>query len=211
MKRMGLALMALFSLGIMTGCGSSSDSSYATADNMRERFSYMRDGFVSTRNSTQACIQAGTGDSYTIRTTFEHDESLFTEALTTETLMTVITEEYRKSGCAGTPNNTITQEYLLFIGEEINQGTRLEIDVLLTKFDYAYQDVRDFSESVLFGTNINVGEEFHTVVVGQGGIQTDTLKFGFANADEAHNGETAEFRANDVSKYTSGHTFLLQI
>ena len=211
MRRMKLAVIAIFTMGLAVGCGSSSDSSYQTSDNMRERFTYLNDGFVSTRNSTQACIQAGVADSYTIRTTFEHDSHPFTDNVPSETVMTVITEEYRKSGCAGTPNSTVRQEYILFIGEEINQGTRLEIDVLLTKFDYEFQDIRDFSESVLFGTNINVGDLYHTVIVGQGGLQTDTLKYGFANADEAHDGVTSEFRANDVSKYTSGNTFLLQI
>jgi hypothetical protein len=208
---MKLAVIAIFTMGLAVGCGSSSDSSYKASDNIRERFSFLNDAFVSTRNATQACIQAGTGDSYTIRTTFEHEENPFTDDVPSETVMTVITEEYRKSGCAGTPNNTIRQEYILFIQEEINQGTRLEIDVLLTKFDFEFQDIRDFSEAVLFGANIEVGEFFHTVIVGQGGLQTDSLKYGFANADEAHNGATAEFRANDISKYTSGNTFLLQI
>ncbi|SFV71829.1 hypothetical protein MNB_SV-13-824 [hydrothermal vent metagenome] len=209
MKRMKLTLIALVGIFFTVGCGSSNDGGYITADNMRERFNFINDGFVSTRNSTQACIQGGTGDSYTIRTTFDHDNTP-SSLNTNESVMTVITEEYRKSGCAGTAKHTVTQEYILFIGQEINQATRLEIDVLLSKFDFAFQDIRDFSEAILFGTNISVGEKFHTVIVGQGGLQTDTLKYGFANANEAHNGVTADFRASDVSKYTSGNTFLLQ-
>jgi len=207
---MKLAIIAIFTMGLAVSCGSSSASaSYQTSDNIKERFSFLKDAFVSTRNSTQACIQAGTADSYTIRTTFEPQTSL-TGTETNEVLMTVITEAYRESGCAGTPANTIRQEYVLVIGNEINKGTNLEIDVLVTKFDFTFEDIRNFSEIVLFGKNITVGQYYYTVAVGQGGLQTDPLKYGFANADQAHNGETAAFRANDVSKYTSGNTFLLQ-
>lgn len=211
-KRIKLAIIAVLTLAIAVGCGSDDSSSgYQTSDNMRERFSYLNNGFISTQNSTIACIQAGTGDSYTIHTSFVHDEDPFVSGFTTQSTLTLTTEAYRKSGCAGEPEQIVTQEYLLFIGEEINQGTRLEIDVLLTKFDFAFQDIRTFSEAIVFGSDITVGEFYYTVIVGQGGLQTDTLKYGFANADENHNGITEEFRANDVSKYTSGNTFMLQI
>jgi hypothetical protein len=125
--------------------------------------------------------------------------------------MTIISEEYRKSDCSGVPERTIRQEYVYFIGEEINQGTRLELDFLLAKYDYRDQDIRDFSENIVFGTNVIIGDLFHTVVVGEGGIQTGTLKYGFGNADVNHNGVTPEFRAQNVDKYTSANTFLLQI
>jgi len=210
MKRMKLAVIAIFAMGLSVGCGSSSDSSYQTSDNMRERFSFLTDALVSTGNSTTACIQAGTGNSYTIHTTFEHQSNPFTGAVPSVTLMELDINEYRKSGCPGTPSAVIPHQYILLIGEEINQGTRLEIGVLRNTFNLEFDDLHKFVEMILFGTTIDPGETFYTTIVGQGGLQTDSLKYGFANADEGHSGITPDFRANDVSKYTSGNTFLLQ-
>ena len=203
MKRIKLTLVAMLSLGLVVGCGSSTSASNKTADNMGQRFSYLNQGFVTTGGSTVACIQAGTGNSYKIRTVFDH-------TLDPEGTLSVISEEYRKSDCSGTPERTIRQEYVYFIGEEMDQGTRLQLDLLLAKYDYRDQDIRDFAEGVLFGTNIIVGDLFHTVVVGEGGIQTDTLKYGFGNADVNHDGVTSDFRAQNVDKYTQANTFLLQ-
>lgn len=208
MKRIKLTLVAMLMLGLAVGCGSSDNPTNKTADNMLERFTYLKEGFVSTQENTVACVQGSLGegaigDSYTIYTSFEHINSV-------ETIMTVISRAYRLTGCDGEIEATVRQEYELTVGEEFNQGTRLELDILLAKYDFNYEGVRNFSEGILFGADLTVGVPFHTILVGEGGLQTDTLKYGFGNASEARNGSTAEFRSEDISKYTSANTFVLQ-
>ncbi|MDQ7083619.1 MAG: hypothetical protein Q9M36_01220 [Sulfurovum sp.] len=208
MKRIKLTLVALLSIGFAVGCGSTNNPSNKTADNMLERFTYLNTGFVTTQSNTIACVEGSLGDgaigdSFTFHTSFNHINSV-------ETIMTLTSTAYRKSGCTGEPEETIVQEYQLTIGEEFNQGTRLEIDILLAKFDFNFEAERNFSEAVVFGKDIVVGVPFHTILVGEGGTQTDTLKYGFGNPSEASNGDTVEGRSEDITKYITANTFLLQ-
>jgi hypothetical protein len=211
-KTTTLALIIIIGLGVFAGCGSDdSSSSYRAEPDIRTRFTYFNKGYISTRNDTRVCVQGPSEDSYTIEILAKHVEDHYLDEILYNTVLTIQISEYRRSGCGGSEERIINHEYHLSLGEETNGGTRLEATIRLTKPNFETDAIRILSEKVIFGRELEYAVEHFTELVGQGGLQTDTLKYGFAQPTVLKDGNSASSRADDISAYSAGKQFLIQI
>jgi hypothetical protein len=106
--------------------------------------------------------------------------------------------EYDNEQCIGDALTMELSYYSLTIGNEINEGKALEVNL-----QFAYGDnIVDKVPNHMLGYDI--GSTFYTTMVASDDEAKGEIKMGIATPTQSYSGISSELRANDVSDYTSG-------
>ena len=202
MKKLTLSMLTVATLALI-GCGGSSstpvDNTLKAETNIKQRFSYFKDGNFTKEENTLMCHKGLHGDSYKVNM-YRGDDYIYFE-----------THQHRKSDCSDEPFDYIYSSYSYELGNESNNKKR--VDISLVNESYNYDDkhfaIESMVSKLIFG-HIILGSTYYTSVVGAGDIRTEKIKIAFAHPTSDNNGSSIHSRAKDISHYTDDRFYFLE-
>lgn len=203
MNKLTLTMLTVATLALV-GCGGSSsstpvDTTLKAETNMKQRFSYFKDGNFTKEENTLICHKGLHGDSYKIHISINDTYILFE------------THQHRKTDCSDKPFDYIYSSYIYELGDE--SRNKKSVNIALINDSFNYQDkhfaIESMVSKLVFGYTV-LGEAYHTSVIGAGEIRTEKLKIAFAHASSDNNGSSIHSRAKDITNYSEDKFYFME-